>query len=389
MNKPQNIIMRMDVAGSDIQFVDLKAQQNRIRADVDAAIANVLAHGRYISGPEIDEFETALIERTGAADIVTCASGTDALLIPMMSEGIGTGDAVFLPAFTYNATANAVLMAGATPVFVDIEPETFNIDPLDLELRIQQTLGAGELKPRAIMAVDLFGIPADYERLKKIAARHDLCLMADAAQSFGASVDGAPVGTLAPITATSFFPSKALGCYGDGGAMFTMDKEQGKLWRSIRFHGTDETRKESLRVGMNGRLDTIQAAILLVKLSIFDDERKACRMVSEIYSKALNGRVGLVVERAGVASSHGLFSMLARDSDDRDRIQSHLHSKGIPTAIYYTHPLHQHAAFRPFAPAEGLPVSEDISTRILSLPMHAYLSEKQADFICEAVLEVN
>lgn len=389
MNKPENLIKRTDVEGSPIQFIDLKAQQNQIRDEVEAAINRVLDHGRYIMGPEIEELEAALGKYTGATHVVGCASGTDALIIPLMAEGVGAGDAVFIPGFTYNATANAVLLAGATPVFVDINLETFNIDVKDLADKVAQVKSAGQLNPKAVIAVDLYGLPADYAAITKLCQDNDLFLLADAAQSFGGGIGDKMVGDLAPATATSFFPSKTLGCYGDGGAMFTSDADTAELWRSILFHGTDSARRESLRVGMNGRLDSMQAAVLLVKLSIFEQEWKNRDRVASIYNERLKGRLALASGGDTYRSSWGLYSCLAKDAGERDRLQSHLKTNGIPTAIYYTAPLNRHSAFAAYSPEGGLPVCEDAASRIFSLPMHPYLTEEQANRICDAILEVN
>lgn len=389
MTNPEPLIARTEAEDAQIAFIDLKAQQAYLKTRMDKAIATVLDHGRYISGPEIDQLEAELARRTGAVDVVGVASGTDALIIPLIGEGIGHGDAVFIPAFTYNATANAVLAVGARPVFVDIDLKTFNLDVAHLEASVAEVVAEGKYRPRAIIPVDLFGLPAEYNKIQEIASRHDMFVMADAAQSFGGGLDGKAVGSLAPVSATSFFPSKTLGCYGDGGAIFTMDKERGDLWRSIRFHGTDDQRKESLRVGINGRLDTLQAAILLVKLSIFDEEWQNRNAAATIYHERLAERLELTPQAEGVKSSWGLFSALAKDSDERARIQDHLKGAGIPSAIYYTHPLHVHTAFKAFAPAGGLPVCEDAATRIFSLPMHPYLSEAQAHRVCDAILAVN
>ncbi len=389
MNIREKLIVRTEVCESQVQFIDLKAQQAVVKDQIDAAIQRVMAHGKYIMGPDIEWLEDELAKRTGAAEVVGCASGTDALVIPLLGEGVGPGDAVFIPSFTYNATANAVLMTGATPVFVDIDPATFNMDPDDLLEKIETVESEGKLKARAIIAVDLFGLPADYNTLSYIADGRGIFLMADAAQSFGGAQGGAQVGSLAPVSTTSFFPSKTLGCYGDGGAMFAMDPEKAALWRSIGFHGTDDQRKESLRVGMNGRLDTIQAAILIEKLKIFDEELKLRNNVAEIYHDRLSERLELTPLTEEDQSSWGLFCVLAKDNAERARMQEHLKLRGIPTAIYYTTPLHQHAAFAAYAPEGGLPVCEDASTRIFALPMHPYLTEDQVHRVCDAVLELN
>ncbi|MEM1139606.1 MAG: DegT/DnrJ/EryC1/StrS family aminotransferase [Pseudomonadota bacterium] len=370
-------------ADRPIAFIDLKAQGERLRPKIDAAVTRVLDHGAYVNGPEIDELEAKLKAYTGAADAVAVSSGTDALVIAMMGEEIGVGDAVFIPAFTYNATANAVLMVGATPVFVDVDPETFNLCPRHLEQSINAVKKSGALKPKAIVGVDLFGRPADYDAIHTIAAADELIVMADAAQSFGGTYKGKRVGAAAPISGTSFFPAKGLGCYGDGGAMFTMDPDKGALWRSIRFHGTDEGRRISVRVGLNGRLDTFQAAILLVKLSVYDEEWQTRAKAAAVYESALEGVVGLPRREEGVVSSYGLFSVLLPEAADRDGIQARLKEDGIPTAIYYPVPLHRQPAFESFTPAGGLPATEMCAERILALPMHPYLSEEQAAFVCE------
>ena len=365
-----------------IAFVDLKAQQRRLRAKIEARLTAVLDHGRYVDGPEIEELEEALRMRTGAADVVAVSSGTDALVMALMAEGIGPGDAVFVPAFTYNATANAVLLAGATPVFVDVDPRTFNIDPADLEARIAETKTAAKAKPRALIAVDLFGRPADYPALGETAEAHDLNLIADAAQSFGASQNGRPVGTLAPITTTSFFPAKTLGAYGDGGAIFTDSKEQGEIFRSLRWHGTDDARKESVRIGLNGRLDTMQAAILLTKLEIFDEELAARRTIAAHYDARLRPLLDLPARPEATESAWGLYSITV---EDRERIERALADAGIPSAVYYRQPLHRMRAFARYAPENGLPISDWLSAHILSLPIHPYLTERQVEWICDTL----
>lgn len=364
-----------------IAFVDLKAQQARIRDGIEARIKAVLDHGRYILGPEIGELETLLSARTSAPATVACASGTDALVIPMLAKGVGRGDAVFLPGFTYNATANAIALTGATPVFVDVRRDSFNIDTDDLAWRIDAVREEGRLTPRAIIAVDLFGLPADYPALGRLAEANDLLLIADAAQSFGGRLNGAEVGTLAPITATSFYPGKALGCYGDGGAVFCMDTDDEAVLRSVLFHGTDESRGESIRIGLNGRLDTMQAAVLLEKAAIFDDELNVRRRIARIYEDRLGAFADLQTAADGFESSCGYFSLCV---DDRDGVCGRLKAAGVPTAVYYRKPLHKMAAFAEFGPSSGLPVCEELSERILSLPIHAYLTDAQAHRICDA-----
>lgn len=365
-----------------IAFIDLKAQQALIRERIEARIKAVLDHGRYINGPEIGELEEALKDYTGAADAVAVASGTDALVIALMAEEIGAGDAVFVPGFTYNATANAVLMTGAVPVFVDVDRHTFNMCADDLAARAEAVADEGRLTPRAVIAVDLFGLPAHYPAVGTVAERHGMQVIADAAQSFGGTQGNARVGNLAPITATSFFPAKTLGCYGDGGAMFAGDTAKGEVWRSIRWHGTDEARQDSVRVGMNGRMDSIQAAVLLEKLSIHDAELARRREIAARYDAALDEVLDLPARPRDSAPSWGLYSVT---HPERDRLRRALREEGIPTAVYYPTPLHRMAAFAPFAPADGLPVCERVSAEILSLPMHAYLSDGQVDRICGVI----
>lgn len=381
-----NSVVNLSIAGKssvgDIAFIDLKAQQRRIRPAIEQRLQTVLDHGRYIAGPEIDELEETLAARSGASTVIACASGTAALIIPLLARGIGPGDAVFCPAFTYNATANAILLAGATPVFVDIDAKTFNIDPKDLDHRIAAVRAEGKLQPRAVIPVDLFGSPADYRAISAIAAREDLFVLSDGAQSFGGELDGREVGGLAPATATSFFPGKALGAYGDAGAIFSMNSLDRERWASIRWHGTDDARKESVRVGFNGRMDTFQATILLEKLAIFDDEREARRRIAADYDQALSDIARPQAQVDGATSGYGYYSLCV---DNRDQVVKKLKAMGVPTAIYYTTPLHLMPAFADFAPANGLPATEKVASEIFALPMHPYLTPDQVDYICDAV----
>lgn len=384
MNGVANLSLAAESRVGNIAFVDLKAQQRRIRPAVERRLQTVLDHGRYIAGPEIAELEEKLAERTGAKGAIACASGTAALIIPLLAEGVGPGDAVFLPAFTYNATANAILLTGATPVFVDIDTATFNIDPADLEKRIAEVRAEGELTPRAVIPVDLFGSPADYRAIRKIAARENLFLLSDGAQSFGGQLDNHHVGDLAPATATSFFPGKALGAYGDAGAILSQDATDMEKWASIRWHGTDEARKDSVRVGFNGRMDSFQAAVLLEKLEIFDDELDARRRIAASYNARLSdiGRPQAHIE--GAQSGYGYYALCV---DNRDEVVAKVNALGVPTAIYYATPLHKMQAFAAYAPLDGLPVTEKISQEIFSLPMHPYLTPEQIDYICDAAHE--
>jgi len=382
MNGVANLSLAAESRVGKISFVDLKAQQHRIRERIEARLTAVLDHGRYIAGPEIEELEEKLAERTGAKAAAACASGTAALIIPLLARGIGPGDAVFAPAFTYNATANAILLAGATPVFVDIDPATFNIDTTELEQRIEEIREAGELTPRAVIPVDLFGSPADYRAIMQIAAREDLFVLADGAQSFGGSLDNRWVGDLAPVTATSFFPGKALGAYGDAGAILTQNPDDFENWASIRWHGTDEARKNSVRVGFNGRMDSFQAAVLLEKLAIFDDELAARRRVADAYDERLSAIATPQKHIDGGSSGYSYYSLRI---DNRDQVVQRINELGVPNAIYYATPLHQMPAFEGYAPQGGLPQTEKIAGEIFALPMHPYLTPDQVDYICDAV----
>ena len=383
MNSVVNLSMAGQSRVGDIAFIDLPAQQKRIRPAIEKRLQAVLDHGRYIAGPEIDELEELLAERTGAKTAIACASGTAALIIPLLARGIGPGDAVFTPAFTYNATANAILLTGATPVFVDVDPATFNIDPAELVRRIAAVRAEGKLFPRAVITVDLFGSPADYQAIAAIAEQDDLFLLADAAQSFGGRIGGQHVGALAPATATSFFPGKALGAYGDAGAIFsrsTLDRER---WASIRWHGTDDARKESVRVGFNGRMDSFQAAVLLEKLAIFDDELAARRRIAEEYDARLSGVARPQRHIKNAQSGFGYYSICV---ENRDEVVATLKAHGVPTAIYYATPLHLMPAFSDYAPANGLPATEKLASEIFSLPMHPYLTPQQVEYICDVVI---
>ncbi|WDI32122.1 DegT/DnrJ/EryC1/StrS family aminotransferase [Hyphococcus flavus] len=384
MNSVVNLTLAKNSQVGNIAFIDLKAQQRRIRPAIEKRLQSVLDHGRYIAGPEIDELEEKLAGRTEAKTVIACASGTAALIIPLLARGIGPGDAVFAPAFTYNATANAILLAGATPIFVDIDPATFNMDPADLERRIASVKNEGRLHPSAVIPVDLFGSPADYREISKIAEREGLFLLSDGAQSFGAELDGKPVGNLAPATATSFFPGKGLGAYGDAGAIFSQNTLDRERWSSIRWHGTDEARKDSVRVGFNGRMDSFQAAVLLEKLSIFDDELTARRNIAAEYDKRLSKIARPQADIDGSVSGQGYYSLCMENRDD---IVKKLNRAGVPTAIYYSTPLHLMPAFADYAPANGLPVTEKVASEIFALPMHPYLTPQQVDYICEAVCE--
>jgi dTDP-4-amino-4,6-dideoxygalactose transaminase len=368
---------------SPIAFIDLKAQAARVRPAIDVRFKTVLDHGAYINGPEVAELEGALSAFTGASRTLAVANGTDALIIPMLAMDLKPGDAVFIPAFTYNATANAVLLAGATPVFVDVRGRDFNMDPDDLDRRITAVEREGRLKPRLVIAVDLFGIPADYAAIFPVAEKHGLLVMADAAQSFGARWNGRWAGNIAPVTATSFFPAKALGGYGDGGAVFFRDEALFEASEQIRWHGTDSARKESIRIGMNGRLDSLQCAVVLEKLAIFEDELARRREIAAIYNDRIHPHVDPQSFGEGAESGWGLYTVAV---DNRDAVQAALKADGIPTAIYYPQPLHRMRAFQAYAPEGGLPEAERLSARVLSLPMHPYMTEAQAEYVADRLV---
>lgn len=369
-----------------IPFIDLKGQQARIEADLRRRLEAVLGHCQFILGPEVVELEQELAKFCGAKHCISISSGTDALQIAMMAEGIGRGDAVFLPAFTYTATAEVPLVLGATPVFVDVDPRTFQIDPAHLAARVAEVRAAGKLVPRMLIGVDLFGQPADWPALAAIAAREGLVTLDDCAQSFGASLSGRMLGTLADATATSFFPSKPLGAYGDGGALFTESDERAALYRSLRTHGEGTTRYEVLRTGMNGRLDTLQAAVLLSKLTVFADELAARERVAAYYDSRLGNAVVTPARVADSKAAWAIYAILLPDGAARTRLQDGLRAAGVPSAIYYPKPLHQQPAYQGAHDGAALPVSEDLAGRIMALPIHPDLTEEDLARICDAVL---
>ncbi len=369
-------------AAGPIRFFDLETPKKRLRADIEKRWQKILDHGAFIGGPEVGELEAALASYVGAKHCLAVASGTDALVIALMGEEVKAADAVLIPGFTYNATANAVLLAGATPVFVDVDPHTCNIDIAHLEKQIDATVREGKLKPRMIVAVDLYGLPADYPALNRIAKKHGMLVLADAAQSLGGGQGGAKIGALTDMSATSFYPSKTLGCYGDGGAMFTDDAARFDRWSSIRWHGTDAQKKESIRVGVNGRLDSVQCAVLLSKLTIFPEEMKARARIADRYRKGLGNAVEMQAQPAGSENAWGLFTIMV---DGREAVMKKLQEAGVPSSIYYYKALHQHKAFAAYAPKGGLPNCERLAARVLSLPMHPYLTDAEIDRVIDAV----
>ena len=370
-----------------MQFVDLKAQYRVIHEEVEAAVLKVMREGQYIMGPEVAELEAELASFVGLPHCVSCASGTDALVMSLMAQGVGPDDAVFTPPFTFVATAEAIATVGATPVFVDVEPRSFNLDPAALDQAVSD-LPDG-LQPRAVIAVDLFGLPADYARINASAAAAGLTVIEDAAQSFGARSGNARAGALADVGCTSFFPAKPLGCYGDGGAIFTADGDFAALLRSIRVHGQGSHKYENVRIGITGRLDTVQAAVLLVKLKRFERELEDRQWVADSYTRRIR-EAGLPLECPqipdGTTSAWAQYSLLASDSAERDRIIARLKDAGVPTMIYYPKPLHLQPAFAYLGHKPGdFPVSEDLSNRIFSLPMHPYLEETDIERVVDAL----
>ncbi|WP_306886320.1 DegT/DnrJ/EryC1/StrS family aminotransferase [Amorphus orientalis] len=365
-------------------FIDLKAQQERIKPQLDAAIARVLANGNYISGPEVAEFEQQLADYVGVAHAVSCGNGTDALQIALLAEGIGAGDAVFVPSFTFAATAEMVALIGATPVFVDIDPNTFNIDVEHLEATIDAIASAGDLKPRAIIPVDLFGLPADYASIEAIAAKHGLYVLEDGAQGFGGTQNGRRACSFGTVATTSFFPAKPLGCYGDGGAVLTNDPERAAVMRSLCIHGKGTDKYDNVRIGMNSRLDTLQAAILKEKLAVFDEELVSRQAAAERYEAALSNHVRTPRVPAGFTSSWAQYSIIV--DGDRSAVMASLKESGIPSVVYYAKPLHLQTAYKhyPVGPG-GLPKTEFTAEHVMSLPMHPYLDEATQAKIIDAV----
>jgi dTDP-4-amino-4,6-dideoxygalactose transaminase len=368
-----------------IPFIDVAAQRRRLGAAVDAAIARVTEHCQFILGPEVRALEAELASFCGARHAVSCASGTDALVLVLMAKGIGPGDAVVCPSFTFCATAEVVALLGATPVFADVDEATFNIDPASLERAIAKAKRLG-LKPRAVIPVDLFGLPADYDQIAAIAAAENIFILDDAAQAFGATYHGRPLGTFGLATSTSFFPAKPLGCYGDGGAIFTDDDELAALLVSLRVHGQSTTDKyDNVRVGLTGRLDTIQAAVLLEKLKIFPDEIAARNAAAERYNNALGNVAGVPRVPDGHTSVWAQYTIRV-EPGRRAELAAALKAEGIPTAIYYPKPLHRQTAYERCPYAEGgLPVSDRLADEVISLPIHAYLDEPTQDRIIDAV----
>lgn len=385
-----------------MEFIDLAAQQRRIREKIEENMRTVLDHGKYVLGPEVPVLEERLAEYVGARHAVSCASGTDALLMALMAHNVGPGDAVFTTPFTFVATAEVISLLGATPVFVDVEPRTFNIDPNKLEQAVIAVKnsdstshplpfspGMSPLNPRGIIPVDLFGLPADYDIINDIAQKHGLSLVEDAAQSFGAEYHGRKACSFGDVACTSFFPAKPLGCYGDGGMCFADDGRIAELLKSIRVHGQGNHRYENIRIGINGRLDTLQAAILLAKFEVFPEEIELRQEAAGLYNELLKAEASLITPAVphGLKSVWAQYSLLAKDEDHRSTLQARLKDAGIPTAIYYPKPLHLQTAFASLGYKKGdFPVSENCASRIFSLPMHPYLKREDQEKIAEIIL---
>ncbi len=366
-----------------MKFIDLAAQQKRIRERIDSGIRKVLDHGQYIMGPEVAEAEKRLAAFAGAGHALTCSSGTDALLMALMAFDVEPGDAIFTTPFTFVATAEVVALLGATPVFVDIDPDTFNMDPSKLPAAIEKA-EKERLTPRGIIPVDLFGLPADHEAIAGVARERGLFVLDDAAQGFGGSINGKRLGSFGHVTATSFFPAKPLGVYGDGGAVFTDDDELFFKMRSIRIHGMGPDKYDNVRIGINGRLDTLQAAVLLAKLDVFEEEIALRQKVADAYSVRLKGAVKIQTIPHGLQSAWAQYSIA---TPKREAVLSALRDAQIPTMIYYPIPLHMQKAFEYLGCSRGdFPTSELLSKEIFSVPMHPYVPLEDVDAISSAVL---
>lgn len=360
-----------------IEFIDLAAQRAYLGTRIDRAMLRVVDHGNFIMGPEVKAFEAELAAFGEADHVVSCSNGTDALVLPLKAWNIGPGDAVFVPSFTFAATAEVVAMVGATPVFVEVREDTFNMDAGHLEQMIDQVREAGKLRPRAVIAVDLFGQIADYEMIGSVTRAAGMKLIADAAQGFGSTWHGRHAAAVADVVSTSFFPAKPLGCYGDGGAVLTSDADLAEVMRSLRVHGKGSDKYDNVRIGMNARLDTLQASILIEKLSIFAEEIEKRNKVAARYTAALHNQVRCPVVPEGVVSTWAQYTLRL---ENRDAVQESLKEAGIPSVVYYPRPLHRQSAYSTYSTGD-LPVSERLSQEVLSLPMHPYLDEETQDYI--------
>lgn len=372
-----------------MQFIDLNRQFKEIEDDVCSRVVSVLKGQKYIFGPEITELEQKLAEYAGAKHALTCSSGTDALVIPLMAYDLKPTDAVFVPSFTFFASAESVSLAGGTPVFVDSDPSDFNISIASLEAAIKNTIEEGELAPRGIIPVDLFGQPANYREIAEIADKYGLFVLEDAAQGFGATYHGSKTCSFGNVAATSFFPAKPLGCYGDGGAIFTNDDELAATMRSIRVHGQGTDKYDNVRMGVNGRMDTIQAAVILAKMEIFDNELKERDRVAKTYESLLSGMFEVPQLGAGKTSAWAQYTLLAKDKSERDVVLEGMKARNIPIMVYYPIPIHLSTAYQHLGYEKGsLPVCEDLADRVFSVPMHPYLSEEDIQTVASSLKEV-
>lgn len=370
-----------------MQFRDLKKQYQALKEKIDQAMLDVAASSAYIMGKPVKDLETALAEYIGVRHCITCANGTDALTLALMTWDIGKGDAVFIPDFTFFASAEVVSFEGATPVFVDVDADTFNIDPQKLEESVKKVITEGRLIPKVILPVDLFGLPANCPEIRRIANKYDLFILEDAAQGFGGNINGKNNCSFGDISTTSFFPAKPLGCYGDGGAVFTDNDEWADIIRSLRVHGKGSFKYDNVRIGINSRLDTIQAAILLQKLDAFKEyELDAVNKAAQSYTERLENIVKVPVIPNGYLSSWAQYTITLKDIKRRDGLQKHLKEKGIPSMIYYPKPMHMQTAFSDFGYRTGdFPVSEKLSNCVLSLPIHPYLTEEEIQQVCDNI----
>ena len=375
-----------------MQFRDLARQYQVLKTDIDQAMLSVAAESHYIMGPQVKELEQALAAYTGVKHCLTCANGTDALTLALKAWGIGPGDAVFVPDFTFFSSAEVVSLEGATPVFVDVDAETFNIDVVSLEKAIQLTLAEGKLTPRVIVAVDLFGLPANYPLVKEVAEKYNLLILEDGAQGFGGSINGQKACSFGDISTTSFFPAKPLGCYGDGGAVFTDNDEWAQLMASYRVHGKGDNKYDNVRIGLNSRLDTLQAAILLVKLRAFDGEVERVNEAARHYTQLLKDYVPTPVIPEGFRSSWAQYTLRLADEAQRTHLQEALKQAGIPSMVYYPKPMHQQTAFKKNSTQGSLanspcPTADRLCSTVLSLPMHPYLEPSDIEFLCSTLIK--
>ncbi|WP_114327623.1 DegT/DnrJ/EryC1/StrS family aminotransferase [Candidatus Colwellia aromaticivorans] len=367
-----------------MQFIDLQAQYQELKSNIDRRIQTVLNHGKYILGPEVQELEEALNQYVNVEHTITCANGTDALQLALMTMDIGPGDIVFCPTFTFFASAEVISLVGATPVFVDVDSQTFNLCPEALEKSIVNVLTSSKLKPKAIISVDLFGLPADYPKLKKIAKQYDLKIIEDSAQGFGGKIDGQLAGSFGDIATTSFFPAKPLGCYGDGGAVFTNNEDYANILKSLRVHGKGQDKYDNIRIGLNSRLDTIQAAVLLEKLKVFPAELARKEAIANQYSTLFGDAMVTPYIPKGYQSAWAQFTV---KTTQRDKFIKKLNLAGIPAMIYYQTCMHQQQAFdNKVVINNAFPVAELLAQQVMSLPMHAYLKDQDIENIAEILI---